>query len=510
MAPKSQPKAKAKPKAKAAAKPKAKARIGQAKPKAKAKSKAKPRAKAKQVVGRTEPAVNKSEREECDDGGGLSHWMGGAQDIGGASVLLGNPPRHQVEQEEGRVPVRDELMPAPLAQPSGNWQSSADDGLRLALGMTAGTYLEIDLQKEEPGKHVAIVQVTSSLGRDSSGWLVEVQVVGHSTPTAGSAVALLYSTGGLGVVHLCTSDARLCPPCVLAAGKPLLHVDTWRIRPAESLFESWLPSHVTVAGRGSTGCPAPQLDNQARKMKAAELREKLIHKRGFVEQLAQRAQERVNEQEPRKKKKRSRRRRRSSGSDSSSSRSSARLRTKTPREIAECEPGRQMSGFLLELNKQLSGHSAQLATSDLARVRTYLQTLYLPRQAPGAVGMRNTKELSVIAEVLDDLTQGNLHMAGDKLVQRFKAIQKAVADQGWSVAQHLEVAGIAEDTVLTGAEQRTAMREEKLRNQLKRAVDSSGSQSRRAVESSGSQFKRAVDSGSQFKRAVDSGGKGKG
>eukprot|EP00971_Amphidinium_carterae_P035186 692626-Amphidinium_carterae.1 len=70
-------------------------------------------------------------------------------------------------------------------------------------------------------------------------------------------------------------------------------------------------------------------------MKAAELREKLIRKRGLAEQLAQRAQERVNEEEPRKKKKKSKRRRRSSGSESSSSRSSARLRSKTAREIAE-------------------------------------------------------------------------------------------------------------------------------------------------------------------------------
>eukprot|EP00971_Amphidinium_carterae_P038191 750640-Amphidinium_carterae.1 len=494
MAPKTKAKTKAKPKAKAAAKPKAKAQFAKAKPKAKTKSKAKPRAQARQVASRARPAVKNTEGAECDDGKGLSQWMDEAQDIGGASALLGIPQWRSGDQEEDRVPVRDELMPALLAQPSGNWQSPADDGLRQALGLTVGSYLEIDLQKEEPGRHVAIVQVMSSLGRDDRGWLVEVQMVGHSSPQAGSAVALLYSTGGQGVVHLCTNDARQCPPCALAAGKPLLHVDTWRIRSAESLCESWLPSHVTVAGRGSTGCAAPPLDTQARKMKAAELREKLIRKRGLAEQLAQRAQERVAEQEPRKKKKRSRRRRRSSGSDSSSSRSSARLRSKTPREIAEVEPGRQMSGFLLEVNKQLSGHSAQLATTDLARVRTYLQTLYLPRQAPGAVGMRNTKELSVIAEVLDDLTQGNLHMAGDKLVQRFKAIQKAVADQGWSVAQHLEVAGIAEDTVLTGAEQRTAMREEKLRNQLKRAVDSSGSLSKRAVESSGSQFKRAVDS----------------
>eukprot|EP00971_Amphidinium_carterae_P335002 6470631-Amphidinium_carterae.1 len=132
-----------------------------------------------------------------------------------------------------------------------------------------------------------------------------------------------------------------------------------------------------------------------------------------------------------------------------------------------------MSTFLLEINKQLSGSNAALASGELGRVKTYLQSLYLPRHPIGAVGMRNAKELAIIAEVLDDITNGNLSMAGDKLVQRFKAIQKAISDQSWAVAQHLEVAGIAEENVLTTSEQRMAMKEEKLRVQLRKAAESS-------------------------------------
>eukprot|EP00971_Amphidinium_carterae_P003377 66556-Amphidinium_carterae.1 len=88
----------------------------------------------------------------------------------------------------------------------------------------------------------------------------------------------------------------------------------------------------------------------ARKLKVAELREKLERKRGMAVELAQQAQARADEQaEPRKSKKRRRRTR--SSSDTSRSRSSDRARRKTPRELAESNPGRQMSTFLLEINK---------------------------------------------------------------------------------------------------------------------------------------------------------------
>eukprot|EP00971_Amphidinium_carterae_P074368 1469513-Amphidinium_carterae.1 len=264
---------------------------------------------------------------------------------------------------------------------------------------------------------------------------------------------------------------------------------------------------ATEAGPGAVG----ERTESSRKLKIAALRERLEQKRGMAKQLFERARERAEEERQEKRSKRSRkrrrssdRRRRSSDSDTSRSRSADRRRGLNPREIAEKDPGALMSSFLIEINRQLSGHPAELSSSELGRVKSYLQTLYLPRHTSGAIGMRNVKELGVLAEVIDDLANGCLASAGDKLVQRFKAIQRAVADAGWGVAQHLEIAAVMDDNVVSAAEQRSAMREERIRGQLRRTVESSST--RRFADASG----QRTQNSSNTRRFADASGQSRG
>ena len=68
----------------------------------------------------------------------------------------------------------------------------------------------------------------------------------------------------------------------------------------------------------------------------------------------------------------------------------------------------------------------------------YLQTCLRPALGE-KVTPRNGKEMSVLAEVLDLLLVGDVVLAAETVLQRFKALETFAHEGDWRLAQHLEV-----------------------------------------------------------------------
>ena len=105
------------------------------------------------------------------------------------------------------------------------------------------------------------------------------------------------------------------------------------------------------------------------------------------------------------------------------------------------------------------------------------------------MGMRNARELKTLGMVLDYVLEGNVAAAADTLIQRWKAVETAVADGSWSLARHQELlpqhdvglTGDSERAVLARAELERARLEEV----AKRAGDRGGTRGAAASGRSG-------------------------
>jgi len=106
-----------------------------------------------------------------------------------------------------------------------------------------------------------------------------------------------------------------------------------------------------------------------------------------------------------------------------------------------------------------------------ALVTRYLTQALVP-SAGSKLSLRNSRELRTLAEAMDALLQGDLARCGDLLIQRFKAMESAMADSDWSLAKHLELIPESEVAVTSYGEREHAskleLRERKLRDRLLR------------------------------------------
>ena len=69
------------------------------------------------------------------------------------------------------------------------------------------------------------------------------------------------------------------------------------------------------------------------------------------------------------------------------------------------------------------------------------------------------RELLTLAQILDSIMGGNLDLAADTLIQRFKSIELSMTT-GWEAAQHLELIPDSVTTMATEAERRGAVETE--------------------------------------------------
>jgi len=94
---------------------------------------------------------------------------------------------------------------------------------------------------------------------------------------------------------------------------------------------------------------------------------------------------------------------------------------------------------------------------------------YLTTVVPTAtLGIRNHRELQTIAQSLDALLRGEILLAGDTLMQRFKSVELAAQSQSWSVAQHLELVPTLAVSATGGKEMKAATKEEMTARRLQR------------------------------------------
>ena len=87
-----------------------------------------------------------------------------------------------------------------------------------------------------------------------------------------------------------------------------------------------------------------------------------------------------------------------------------------------------------------------------ARLVHYLQGVIRLKN----LSIRTTREMQTLAQVLDALLEGNLELAGDTAIQRFKAVEMALED-GWESAQHLELIPMMSHLTASERERRDAV-----------------------------------------------------
>ena len=183
-----------------------------------------------------------------------------------------------------------------------------------------------------------------------------------------------------------------------------------------------------------------------------------------------------------------RRRHLRSPSSSSRSRSESLFREGHPvqdfrnrvQEIARQRPGALLRGGLAEMAKYLAPRrpngvgqdphepSSTLNTSAVAYFTTVIQAL-----KGKELSIRHERELRTLSECLDRLTSGDLAGLGDTLMQRFKSVELAAADNSWGMAKHLELIPPAQVTTVSATERRMAaaleLQERKLEEMTSRA-----------------------------------------
>ena len=86
------------------------------------------------------------------------------------------------------------------------------------------------------------------------------------------------------------------------------------------------------------------------------------------------------------------------------------------------------------------------------------------------LSIRSEREMCTLATALDHLADGQLAAAGDVLMQRFKACETAENDQGWSLAQRLELIPDRSVTTVSSAERSAALKIELSERKLKDGV----------------------------------------
>ncbi|CAK0909482.1 unnamed protein product, partial [Prorocentrum cordatum] len=100
------------------------------------------------------------------------------------------------------------------------------------------------------------------------------------------------------------------------------------------------------------------------------------------------------------------------------------------------------------------------------RIRGYLQAVVFGHHPIHSVGERAVRELQTLAAAMDLLEDGSLASVADTLMQRFKALEMALNDGNWYIANELEVVEGIRPTLASRDEQESARRSAMLRRRL--------------------------------------------
>ena len=132
--------------------------------------------------------------------------------------------------------------------------------------------------------------------------------------------------------------------------------------------------------------------------------------------------------------------------------------TNTFKELSARDPGRLYKRGLKNMVRFLAPRAGTPGESSALQGRAVEYLTTVSSVANGTVGVRNERELRTLAESIDLLAGGNLGALGDVLMQRFRAVETSVQENGsWELARHLEVIPPPLPSTLSKAERAQAL-----------------------------------------------------
>ena len=139
--------------------------------------------------------------------------------------------------------------------------------------------------------------------------------------------------------------------------------------------------------------------------------------------------------------------------------------------LSRRNPGSLLKKGMEEMSRYLAerapGEEGGTDTWMSHRMMAYVSQVVLTQHLPGTIGVRNHRELRTLGRAIDMLIQGQLGELGDLLMQRLKAVETSLVDQGWHSAKHQELIPPHAASLTTEAERRRTARMEISANKLK-------------------------------------------
>ena len=138
--------------------------------------------------------------------------------------------------------------------------------------------------------------------------------------------------------------------------------------------------------------------------------------------------------------------------------------------LSQKNPGVLLRKGMEEMGRYLADRAPEGEGTDHwmgHRMMAYISQVVLTQHTPQAIGVRNHRELLTLGRAIDMLVQGQLAELGDLLMQRLKALETSLVDQGWHSARHQELIPPHSASLTTEGERRKAARMELSANKLR-------------------------------------------
>lgn len=127
-------------------------------------------------------------------------------------------------------------------------------------------------------------------------------------------------------------------------------------------------------------------------------------------------------------------------------------------------PGRLLQSGMQELQRFLANRT-EAAGEDEGhwteyKMMGYINQVILSQHPQSSMGIRNYRELITLGNAIDLLLGGRLPELGDLLMQRLRALEAALNEQGWQTARHLELIPVQGASLTSEVDRRRAVKQE--------------------------------------------------
>ncbi|CAK0845909.1 unnamed protein product, partial [Prorocentrum cordatum] len=328
---------------------------------------------------------------------------------------------------------------------------------------TAGTLLQTPTP--DPTGQVdgaALFEVLEAGVPGPDGAYLSVNFRGASLPARALELDLSFPAPGAGqpgVLHLCAGGATACrAPRLVGRGER--HADWLRLRSARSLVEPWVRPTFWPPGGGGAGGGAAAAPARGRlagaaagfAAAAAALEAAGSAARPLAVRRRRREQSRSDSQER-------------AGGDQLDFRD-APSRGNAMQAVADGRPGMLHDEAIALIARVMGLREGADGQRVRHRIRGHLHAVVFGHHPIHTVGERTVRELQTLAAAMDLLEDGSLASVADTLMQRFKALEMALNDGNWYIANELEVVEGIRPTLASRDEQESARRSAMLRRRL--------------------------------------------